>query len=316
MIQETATELDQAEQEPNLLLIGDFLIDETWFVKASKLSPEGPVPVAYTTDIVPIKNPGGAGLAASFAKKNIEDANVIFFTATSNETAEWLKSFNIDIRYSLLEEKNVIKKIRYIDKTSKYHLLRIDTDLVAGEQKIDYRIFSLNFYKIREKGLSGIVLLDYRKGIFRNKRLVNKIITIAKENKIPVYVDSRDENIYKFKGANWIKLNLKEYNNALKVLNCDCPKEIIELMELDGLIITKGEEGAELYMKDTNLYYDYKAPINYCSGSPDVTGCGDVFDIMFAYNKFAKKETITDSLIKAVNKATLYAHQPIENRLC
>ena len=312
--QTTLIESDQAEKG-KILLIGDLLIDKTYYVKPTKISPEAPVLVASTLSPVPIEKAGGAGLAASYAVKNIDDTDFIFYTAISKEKKKWLEEKGINIQGYIIPDENIITKTRYIDEVSKYHIIRIDNDLAVGKYNIDYRKFCLLYYKLREKKLDGVVLLDYRKGIFSNERLVNKIISAAKENKIPVYVDSRNHDISKFKGATWIKVNSKEYENAKEVLNCNCPKEIIKKLECNGLIITKGEEGAELYTSTSDLYYDYKALVSNNSGTPDVTGCGDVFDIVFSNSLFVEKKSISESLIIACNKASNFAYQPIKTRL-
>lgn len=308
----TVIESNQAKRG-NLLLIGDLLIDQTWSVRATKLSPEGPVPVAQLSQENVIETPGGAGLAASFSANNFNDINLYFYTATSHHYAKWLTKKGIKTYYEVIDPSKVINKIRYIDEPSRYHLLRVDNDEIAGKSGLDLNLFKKNLNLILNQ-LDAIILLDYRKGIFDDENLVDYIIITARENNIPVYIDSRAGNLKKFKGCTYLKLNDKEFSSACKNMDCKNAKELIKALELKSLLITKGENGAELYTKE-NTYY-YKAPLNPYPGAPDVTGCGDAFDISFCYYSFIDKLTPPKALAKAVEMATNYAHMPIEERLC
>lgn len=311
----TVTESNQAKKG-NLLLIGDLMIDQTWPVRATKLSPEAPVPVAQITRPLAIERPGGAGLAASFGTKNFHDMNLYFYTATADERMKWLHDKNIKANGTMIELSQVITKTRFIEETSKYHLLRIDNDDIAGKSGLDLNSFMCDFNDYIELGLDGIVLLDYQKGIFDNEGLLFHLIKVAEEQKIPVYVDSRAGNLTKFTGATYLKLNKKEFKEACINLGCRYPLELISVLELEALLITKGEEGAELWRKNDSQGYSYQASLGPHPGAPDVTGCGDAFDISFCYYRFIEGFCPQEAIGKAVDMATDYAHMPIEERLC
>lgn len=298
----------------NLLLIGDLLIDKTWHVRATKLSPEGPVPVVQLSSECAIETPGGAGLAASFGVKNFPHIDLAFYTATTIEKHKWLDEKGIFTISTKIEPSKVIYKTRYIDEESRYHLLRVDNDEIAGKSMLDRKQFFTDLESLISLGLNGIALLDYRKGIFDDERLIKQLICIARENNIPVYVDSRAGCLKKFSSSNYLKLNHKEFTQACENIGCLNTKELIESLYLDSLIITKGEEGAEIHIKDQA--YSYRTPLDPYPGAPDVTGCGDAFDISFCYYRFIEGLEPVQAMQKAVEMATNYAHMPIEERLC
>jgi sugar/nucleoside kinase (ribokinase family) len=108
-----------------------------------------------------------------------------------------------------------------------------------------------------------------------------------------------------------LKLNKKEFTQAnKKYLTQDCTSgRLRNMLQANNLIVTKGAEGAVLYPSM------YEAKPEVFDGSPDVTGCGDVFDVTFCYNYYIKKKSLKSSLKIAVDRATRFAYEPITERL-
>lgn len=300
----------------NLLLIGDLLVDKTWPVRASKLSPEGPIPVAQLSTSEAIETPGGAGLAASFGVKNFNDINLYFYTATSSDRMRWLNRKGINADGTLIEPHKVIYKTRFIDESSRYHMLRVDNDDLAGTSRLNRDKFAYDFRKYIRSGLNGVVLLDYCKGIFSDDIYLRVLIDESRERNIPVYVDSRSKDLHKFAGVDFLKLNAKEYKIACQTFNCNSQFQLIQKLKIKTLLITKGEEGAELWGNQEFDGYTYRAPLDPHPGAPDVTGCGDAFDVSFCYYKMVERLSSREAFEKAIEMATTYAHMPIEERLC
>jgi D-beta-D-heptose 7-phosphate kinase/D-beta-D-heptose 1-phosphate adenosyltransferase len=292
-----------------MLIVGDLIIDKTWYVDARKISPEAPVPIGYLTSPNPLLSPGGAGLAASYAIK--QQLKSIFLTATSKDNRLWLGEKGIDV-HTLMLADNVVKT-RYVDADSGYHLLRVDNDEVVDFPIITEERLELIFQDLLTD-IECIVMLDYRKGMFSSVDAIKMIIARAKENNIPTYVDTRC-NPLKFEGVDFLKLNRKEYNAAKAALNINLPKDLCKKINIKNLIITEGKEGAKLYLSNGQSY-QYKADTKKYTGTPDVTGCGDVFDVNFCYYYFQESLEPTKALRLSVEKATKYAYMPIGDRLC
>lgn len=302
-------------QAGKLLIIGDLIIDETYRVKASKLSPEAPVPVVMQTTSIPTRTLGGAGLAASYAvKHNIPS---IFVSACSDNTSKWIRN-KFDMICLSVEED--ITKTRYIDKDSNYHLLRVDNDRIASYKPFNSepskKVFlSLLIKTILKNDIRMVVMLDYCKGLLTDSKLNQMIIEECHKRDIKVYVDTRSKDIKAFRNADFIKLNDKELLEAYKTLNVSSVHRLIDELSCDTLIITRGKDGAELHAKDKDIgSINFVPDLSGYSGVPDVTGCGDVFDVTFC-NDWCINNNHISALINAVKSATKFAYKPIEERL-
>ena len=302
-------------QVNKLLIIGDLLIDETYRVKASKLSPEAPVPVVMKKTRQPSRTLGGAALAACYAAKN--NIPYIFLTACSQATYNSIKE-KINI-IPLKVEEDIIKT-RYIDDDSNYHLLRVDNDAISLYNPFTTEESIQNFKElfintIKQNDIGMVVILDYCKGLLTNSNLNQFLIDQSHKTNLKVYVDTRAKDIQSFKNANFIKLNLKELDNAYKTLNVSNEQRLIDNLSCDTLIVTKGKDGAELYRKDKDYKIKYIPELSSYKGTPDVTGCGDVFDVTFCDKWNTNREHYLKILTHAVNKATEFAYELIEERI-
>jgi bifunctional ADP-heptose synthase (sugar kinase/adenylyltransferase) len=323
----TATESIQADPKAQVLITGDLLIDRTFYVDVPKLSPEAPVPVAMLTGR-PVDTPGGAGLAAAFA--SVAQIPTIFATYTSTDLATWMSSiYDIPIIYPSIHSDNTnAVKTRYIDNERHYHLLRVDSDRTVTtpfQNKEDEEAW-FNWIKtsIRNEHVRVLALLDYRKGLLNEARS-QRLITMAHNANIPVYVDSRSNSLQKFKGADIIKLNSSELENTLINLNCDSIDKLATRLDIRCVIETMGAKGARAFSLDLkfgicqqvkNGYTtSYTPDIGRHEGSPDVTGCGDVFDVTFCHQWGIKKVGFDKAIKIAVETATKFAYKPIGERL-
>jgi len=318
----TAIESQRVDQEPKLCIVGDLLIDSTHYVEATKLSPEAPVPVAMLTGDV-IETPGGAGLAAALASK--DHIPLIFCTYTSLPRAQWMyDDYKVPVLIGKAGPygKSNCVKTRYIDKETHYHLLRVDSDRIVDPPMPTQEIEDIWMQQVEEhlatKSVKVLVLLDYRKGLLteaRSRRLIN----MARNVNVPVYVDSRSTTLNKFQKVDILKLNKEEFENAQSMFGVAgsddlAAQEIMESLHIKHLIVTLGAAGANVYTAhNIDLHIHADAPVH--EGSPDVTGCGDVFDVTFCYYWGIKELTHDAALIAAVNRATQFAYEPIGERL-
>lgn len=289
--------------------MGDLIIDETWYVNTKKISPEAPVPVGFLTSEEPYLSPGGASLAASYATK--QNYPIHFLTATNKERAIWLNNKGIDTHY--IEVNTNVVKTRYIDIKSNYHLIRIDNDDIVKRPHITTDELDNMFDSLLDRSLC-VAFLDYRKGMFANEEKTQLMIAKAVKKNLPVYVDTRC-NPLKFRHATFLKLNENEYNAAKAALNINSPEDLCKTIGTPNLIVTEGKKGATLYTIN-NPPYHHTPNKSKVSGVPDVTGCGDVFDINFCYYCFYRGLPPTDALRFSVEEASKYAHTPIGDRLC
>lgn len=289
-------------------ILGDLLIDTTYYVDVFKTSPEAPILVYSLSKDLPISSPGGAGLAASYASKYT--IPYVLLSCFNAEKDSILKDRNIS--YIQLEETDVITKTRYIDKTSGYHLARIEDDrLILSKIKLDHEKILKKIVDeiLRPKKIKVLSMLDYCKGLF-NPDFNRELIKECKRHEIKTYVDTRG-NPLNFNGIDTLKLNQKEYVSACTNLNIKDQREMISCLNLQKLLISKGKDGATIYIEDKK----YDRSTNKYMGIPNVTGYGDVLDINFCYYYYLKGYRIEDALTTSIYAASRYAHEPIETRL-
>jgi len=318
------TESSPVDPAANILLIGDLLIDRTYYVDVLKLSPEAPVPVATLTGD-PIETPGGAGLAAAFAAAN--KIPTIFGAYTSLVRARQISvNYKIPFIYpgDIYDKDLNVTKTRYIDNETHYHLLRVDNDRVVPppfKDNEEEQWFNQVEKVIASKTIKVLALLDYQKGLLNEARS-QRLINIARNANIPVYVDTRCHNLTKFNGINILKLNKEEFVNACRFLNISDDSlegpgtyDIIHHLGLEHLIVTCGAEGARMFTPTVPWLMPCYAHSPEYKGSLDVTGCGDVFDVTFCYHWGINKISAKKALQYAVDRATKFAHEPIGERL-
>ena len=216
-------------------------------------------------------------------------------------------------------------KHRYIYEATKYHLLRIDNDT------FDYTSPIPDLVERIEKGLEYdsyphrvLLFLDYRKGVFSNENQCQDLISFARKNNLVTYVDTRREDLMRFKGIDIIKLNESEFKHASIKYNLFSPADLRQRLNAKALIITKAAKGAELICKGNSSPGDIS--ISFCpsakeSRAKDVTGAGDVFDVNYCNSlenvlNLTNELQFSDKILKeAVEKASSFVYEPVETRL-
>jgi bifunctional ADP-heptose synthase (sugar kinase/adenylyltransferase) len=279
-------------------------------VDVKKLSPEAPIPVASLVSSKPVRSPGGASLAAAYARRR--NYPVTYLTAVDSIIVDWLRQKGMDC-FSLKND-GYISRVRYIDRASNYHLLRVDNDATICNEPTSVCEAEALLSCVLDDVI-GIVVLDYQKGVVMNPDVCQFLLSYAKSCNISTYVDTRGDTT-KFKGYDFLKLNSKEYLDASIALSTKSPIDLGNKLGINNLIITKGKQGAELYDIQNELLVTYAPNIKEHEGTPDVTGCGDVFDINFCYYHFIESKTPTNALELSVEDATSFAYEPIGERLC
>lgn len=143
-----------------ILVLGDQIEDVYRHFTASRLCPEGPVPVLVKTK-EKYSTPGGAGLVANQLRELFADSNKEIVT--------------------LIPGTHSIKERIFADDRL---MLRIDEDATAVAD-LDYlKRFDLSIY-------NAIVVSDYGKGSFTHA-LARWLILTAAECQVPVFVDAKN----------------------------------------------------------------------------------------------------------------------------
>jgi D-beta-D-heptose 7-phosphate kinase/D-beta-D-heptose 1-phosphate adenosyltransferase len=233
-------------------LIGDRCEDEYYIGSCERLSPEAPVPILKIQE-----NFTTPGMAAN-VKKNFE-------------------ALEQDVDFISNDKK--IKKIRYIDKRSGQHLLRVD-----DEPKIPSWSGRLGMLR-SVHNYDAIVISDYNKGFLTYEQIEKLIVENPTK---PIFIDTKKTDLKRFTGA-FIKINFYEYNKCISVPENE-----------KGLIVTNGENGAMHSLKH------YAAPKVDVA---DVCGAGDTFLAFLVYGYLESKD-----IDKAIELAIKAASESVKHR--
>jgi D-beta-D-heptose 7-phosphate kinase/D-beta-D-heptose 1-phosphate adenosyltransferase len=196
-----------------VLVIGDVCIDEYRYGEIRRVNPESSAPL--------------------FNFESSEEKMGMAFNVAQN-----LKAFGMDVTLSVGEE--VSRKIRYIDRRTGEHLLRVDHDVQAKPYFVGSKYF-----------FDAIVISDYNKGFITDE----VIWKFRQKFRGPIYMDTKKKNLADFPGI-YIKINQRELHESTSI------------PEPDKLIVTYGSKGCR--------YKESLYPAKVIE-VVDVCGAGDVF---------------------------------------
>ena len=267
--------------KPNILVIGDLMIDHYLWGDAERISPEAPVQIvdiARETSVL-----GGAGnvvnnLIALGASVNV--ASVVGDDEIARELTIMLKSIGAKTEGLITQHgRKTSKKSRII--ASHQQILRYDNESkesisAASAEKI---------IKAIEKDLfvtDMIILSDYGKGVISDG-LARDVISLAKANGIRVLVDPKGTDYAKYRGAHMLTPNKKEASEATGIRIVDdatLEKALLTLKEqcgLDRSMITLSEDGIAIYDGEVKRFPTVAQEVF------DVTGAGDTVIASIAF---------------------------------
>ena len=269
------------DKKPNILVIGDLMIDHYLWGSCDRISPEAPVQVVNVKKESSVL--GGAGnvinnLFALGAKVDV--ISVMGDDAVANELKSLLEKIEVSSSNLIVEEnRKTSKKSRLI--ASQQQVLRYDMESIddISEQSSNKILKNL---KSNIKKYDSIILSDYGKGVLTTN-LTKEIIKIANENNVKVLVDPKGKDYSKYKGSYTLTPNKKE---AMEATNIDIKdeKSLVKALEdlkqkcdLEVSLITLSENGIAI-LKDELIIKPTVAREVY-----DVTGAGDTVIASIAF---------------------------------
>lgn len=283
MLAQKLYEAHQNNQKPNILVIGDLMLDHYIFGSATRLSPEAPVPVVNVKKENKII--GGAANVAS----NLIDlgAKVCLAGITGNDSfGEEIKSIlatkNIDTQLILKDSsRTTTVKTRVI--AGNHQIVRIDQEDTHGiSAELENTFFDSLLPFIEASDI--VILSDYNKGLLTNSLSLNIIESCNRLQK-KIIVDPKGLDYTKYKGAFIIKPNRKELAEAAKTDKIHSQDELIgaaavifESTSAGYLIVTLSEGGIAIITPDDCRILPVVATEVY-----DVTGAGDTVIATLAY---------------------------------
>ncbi len=272
---ERITEILQRMKKCKIMVVGDAMLDRYVWGVVSRISPEAPVPVVEITD--ESNRLGGAANVANNVITLGAACGITCVVGNDNvgeELASLMRSRGIDTSGVIYDEgRPTTVKTRVIAHNQQ--VVRTDKEVrteVCGaieESIIDVALQSA-------ETCDAIIISDYGKGVI-TKRLLSELIPKVRRIGKIISVDPKENHFRNYKRVSLITPNQFEAGAAMgrrihdEVSLHEVGWEIIDLLEVDSLLITRGEQGMSLFRSDrTYRHFPTVARHVY-----DVTGAGD-----------------------------------------
>ena len=236
-----------------IAVVGDMMLDCYFRGDVKRISPEAPVPVVEVENEF-YRFGGAANVALNILKLGgiprpigvigYDNYGTIFSSLIT-------ESGIIDDGIIVDESRPTTAKTRVIADSQ--HVVRIDKE---SKQYLNKETQNKVFNYIREniKQLDGIILQDYNKGVL-TPSLIEKIITLANNNKILITVDPKFNNFFAYKNVTVFKPNRKEAEDVLgiKIKNdediSEVGRKLLEKLNAKNILLTLGEGGIAVFEK-------------------------------------------------------------------
>jgi D-glycero-beta-D-manno-heptose-7-phosphate kinase len=258
-----------------IAVLGDIMLDRYLWGNVERISPEAPVPVVSVTKET--TNLGGAANVA--ANVRALGADVILLGITGDDMMAEILKTNMadgDLKTSgLLVDKDRPTTVKTRIVAHNQQVVRIDRESTA---EIPASLVEQLVAKIGKmiKNLDGLIISDYGKGVITYD-LLSSIIPLAREAGVFVAVDPKEVHFMNYREVSVITPNHHEagFISGKKITNetilADVGWNLMDLLNLESLLITRGEKGMALFEKNRNLtLIPAQAKTVY-----DVTGAGD-----------------------------------------
>ena len=271
---------DLKKKKPNILVIGDLMIDHYLWGSCDRISPEAPVQVLNVKRETTVL--GGAGNVINNLKAlgtYVDTISVIGNDIIGQELQAMLDTLEVDSDLIIQENRTTSKKSRLI--ASQQQIIRYDQESVE-----DITIQSQNeIIKKLEKNIikyDAVILSDYGKGVLTDE-LTKKIIGISNYHSKKVLVDPKGIDYTKYSGAYLLTPNKKEASLATNIDIKDKKSlfqaitQLKEACNLTTSLITLSEDGIAIY--DELL----RTKPTVAREVFDVTGAGDTVIASIAF---------------------------------
>ena len=269
--------MSEIMMKKRILIIGDVMLDTYRFGDVSRISPEAPVPVFLEKNRTKLSPGGAANVAVNIAAigVSVDILSVVGNDDVGVKLVELLNNAGINTDYiSTIADRCTTQKIRYIAQNNQQIMRADKEDIKEIPLEVHKKTLEILERDIDKYGL--ILLSDYKKGLL-SYDLTQKIIGMAEKKNIPIYIDVKDLNIKKYRGATLLKPNRKELQDLsgmpVKTLE-EVEKAAIYLCkkaDCDYVLTTLGADG--MLLADRNRII--KKIKSVAREVYDVTGAGD-----------------------------------------
>lgn len=283
-----------------IAVIGDVMLDRYLHGNVERISPEAPVPVVLVEKKE--DRPGGAANVA-LNLKSLGVTPVLFSVIGKDEAGKKLIGI---LKDSGIDSSNIIQSKSRVT-TSKTRVLSKNHQMIRFDEEVQNDIsenegddlYSIIALQIQKQKINAVIIEDYNKGVL-TESLIEVLMQLFTDKKIPVLIDPKKNNFYCYTGATVFKPNLREareaigihFDTTLKELDA-VHSELKKNLQHQNTLITLGEKGA--YIHDGTKGKIIPAQIRNVA---DVSGAGDTVIAVMAAS-ISAGATVTDATFLA-----------------
>jgi D-glycero-beta-D-manno-heptose-7-phosphate kinase len=270
-----------------IVVLGDIMLDRYLWGNVDRISPEAPVPVVSITRET--ANLGGAANVAANVNALGADVTlmgVIGDDRMANTLKENLTDSELKTTGLLVDpERPTTVKTRVVAHNQQ--VVRLDREITL---EIPDNLTEQMIAKISRQinDIDGIIISDYGKGVI-TYNLLTAIIPMARKAGAFIAVDPKEVHFMNYREVSVITPNHHEagFISGKKITNdiilADVGWNLMDLLNLESLLITRGEKGMALFEQGRKLtLIPARAKAVY-----DVTGAGDTVIATLAVAKTA-----------------------------
>ena len=269
--------------QPNVLVVGDLILDTYVWGQANRISPEGPIPILEVTSEE--TRPGGSGNVVAALAHLGARVYACGAVGTDGEGATLLKEIkdlcgdaNGVIR---ITDRPTTVKTRYFGyvqsaRRGVQHLLRVDREKTSRIPE-DAQDKMLAYVKSVLPAQNAVVLSDYDKGAL-TERVLSTTLAMANARGIPIVSDPKIGRPYSiYSGSTVLTPNRHETQEATGIAPRDmdslkrAARVLMERADLRHVVITLDRDGMFLAGEDEEGVLIPTRPREVF----DVTGAGD-----------------------------------------
>ncbi len=258
-----------------VLCVGDIMLDRFVYGSVDRISPEAPIPVLHVEREIGML--GGAGNVVRNVSALGGFSSVAAVTG-ADPAGDEIKSLLSEDRISasaLVRSKarSTGIKTRYLASTQQ--MLRTDREVVRPiDGKIAERVVSAA--KRAMKTCGAVVISDYGKGVLVPD-VIEPVIDAARKKGIPIIVDPKGRDYWRYQGADLVTPNRAELSEAVghpvtvESEIVDAAKSLVVDYDLGAVLVTRSQDGMTLVTSGGSVtHLPAEAREVY-----DVSGAGD-----------------------------------------
>lgn len=256
-----------------VLVAGDVMLDRYIWGDVERVSPEAPVPIVRSNHRS--EQPGGAANVAMNIVGLGARASLFGFRGNDADGEclnACLERAGIDADLTVVANCPTTTKLRILGGSQQ--MLRLDTEETRGLSETAFE----ELIGKAEAALATadvLVLSDYAKGVL-TETVCQRLIQKARKLNVPVLIDPKQRNFWRYRGATTICPNLHELSAATGGSPKDMSgvlsagQKLVSELDLESLTVTLSERGIALLRADSQIMSSAKARQVF-----DVSGAGD-----------------------------------------